>query len=450
MNIGNHIRRFAQWATASVLLLTLSACAVSTEDEMAVSSKRQAQLGQDTFIYLRCNATGWGVDESTLLAPTEDPDIFTLTFTVDEPWLTEHGGDQCTLTETNEENGWGTWQRAFSNVFSTQLEVPASTPIEPSWQYFSVLYPEQGEYTATLDWSSSMITIEPSGGSEPDLLLDWPVPGEQGTDWVINNYVDLDPSSGVLDYQGGARSYDGHLGVDIDIPTFREMDADFPVLAATAGEVVGFVESNPDRNTSCMGSWNYVTVLTEDGYELTYGHLKQDSVTVSVGQQVVSGEALGVVGSSGCSSQPHLHLEIRDPSGNVLAPFDEGLWREPPPYETPLTVMDFVLSDQPMSSVTDVIDPVDNVSQFTFGSSASIGLSVAGAVPGDELDVEVLRPDGTTYYSTQQDITTDFPHTFWYWNFSISALQGPEGTYTLEVRANGDLQVSYEFDVVAP
>jgi hypothetical protein len=46
-------------------------------------------------------------------------------------------------------------------------------------------------------------------------VLLWPLAGSHGRDWVINNYVDLDPTSGILDYTGatgsGVKTYDGHL-----------------------------------------------------------------------------------------------------------------------------------------------------------------------------------------------------------------------------------------------
>lgn len=441
------ISRLARLPLFAAGSIALSACTVgSNEVEEGVVVGDQA-LGATSFKYLRCNATGWGVDAATLLTETGTPNVFSLTFTVDEPWMTQ-SGDQCTLLETNELNGWGTWQRAFTSASSSPLSVPGTTPITPGWQYFNVLFPEQGEYTATLDGST--LTIAPSTAPEPTLVLDWPLAGAQGSDWVINNYVDLDPSTGVLDYHGGARSYDGHLGVDIDVSTFREMDGNVPILAAAPGTVIALAESNPDRNTSCVGDWNFVTVRTEEGYELIYGHMKRDSVVVSVGQQVSTGDTLGVVGSSGCSTQPHLHLEIRDPSGTVISPFAEGLWRNPPPYETPLTIMDFVLTDQAFSSYQDVIDPPPNETTLQWGDPGTIGLSVAGTVPGDQLDVRILRPDGTTYYSSVQDVSNDWPHSFWYWPFSVNALQGPEGTYTLEVRANGDLQVVYPFEIEAP
>ena len=38
----------------------------------------------------------------------------------------------------------------------------------------------------------------------PSSTLLWPLAGRDGRDWVINNYVDLDATSGTLDYTGAS------------------------------------------------------------------------------------------------------------------------------------------------------------------------------------------------------------------------------------------------------
>jgi hypothetical protein len=81
------------------------------------------------------------------------------------------------------------------------------------------------------DWTGTVrlpspTTVPPETPSSTALL--WPVAGLEGRDWVINNYVDLDATSGTLDYTGcrgsEAKTYNGHNGIDIDVPNFRWMD----------------------------------------------------------------------------------------------------------------------------------------------------------------------------------------------------------------------------------
>jgi murein DD-endopeptidase MepM/ murein hydrolase activator NlpD len=66
------------------------------------------------------------------------------------------------------------------------------------------------------------------------------------------------------------------------------------------------------------GYGNWVEVLHPDGTSSRYGHLS--SISVKKGQQVGGGELLGAVGSTGLSTGPHLHFEIRDAKGNPVDP----------------------------------------------------------------------------------------------------------------------------------
>lgn len=65
------------------------------------------------------------------------------------------------------------------------------------------------------------------------------------------------------------------------------------------------------------GYGNYVIVEHNGGYESLYSHLSE--ISVSVGQHVSMDTVLGKVGSTGRSTGPHLHLEIRE-EGRVVNP----------------------------------------------------------------------------------------------------------------------------------
>ena len=116
-------------------------------------------------------------------------------------------------------------------------------------------------------------TVPPETSSSTALL--WPLAGRDGRDWVINNYVDLDATSGTLDDTGGsgsgAKTSDAHSGIDIDVPSFRWMDGNISnVLAAAGGVVTAIRDTEPDRNTSCAGSANLVQVRHPDGLTALY------------------------------------------------------------------------------------------------------------------------------------------------------------------------------------
>ncbi len=91
-----------------------------------------------------------------------------------------------------------------------------------------------------------------------------------------------------------------------------------PVLAAADGTVVSTLDglpNNPDLPKpppvppidETVG--NFVILKVDGGY-LLYGHLDQNSVRVTRGQQVSRGDVLGLIGTTGNSTAPHLHFQV--------------------------------------------------------------------------------------------------------------------------------------------
>ncbi|SJT61603.1 Stage II sporulation protein Q [Clostridioides difficile] len=52
-----------------------------------------------------------------------------------------------------------------------------------------------------------------------------------------------------------------------------------------------------------------IKIKHEDGLETLYGHLS--SINVKKGQEIKKGDVIGAVGSTGRSTGPHLHFELR-------------------------------------------------------------------------------------------------------------------------------------------
>jgi murein DD-endopeptidase MepM/ murein hydrolase activator NlpD len=57
---------------------------------------------------------------------------------------------------------------------------------------------------------------------------------------------------------------------------------------------------------------NHVVLDLGDGRYALFAHLKPGSVRVRVGETVRRGQVLGLVGTSGNSSEPHLHFHVMD------------------------------------------------------------------------------------------------------------------------------------------
>ncbi|MBR1393133.1 MAG: peptidoglycan DD-metalloendopeptidase family protein [Ruminococcus sp.] len=112
-----------------------------------------------------------------------------------------------------------------------------------------------------------------------------------------------------------------HKGIDIFSPSIRGAK----ICAAAPGTVIRVVNGCPHdygKNYSCGcggGYGNYCIVDHGDGWWTLYGH--SEGITAYVGQVVNTGDVLGTVGSTGYSTGPHLHFEIRL-NGVALNPSD--------------------------------------------------------------------------------------------------------------------------------
>ncbi|NBE53593.1 M23 family metallopeptidase [Streptomyces boluensis] len=90
-------------------------------------------------------------------------------------------------------------------------------------------------------------------------------------------------------------------------------------FAAPTGTPIKSVHTGTVKEAGWSGSYGYRTVVElEDGTELAYNH--QSSMNVSVGQKVSTGDVIGRVGSTGNSTGPHLHFEVKTPAGDLMDP----------------------------------------------------------------------------------------------------------------------------------
>lgn len=174
-----------------------------------------------------------------------------------------------------------------------------------------------------LNWPGNNIDLTTQEVNPGDYVM---VPGgqEQTVVWVVPSV----PSSGALNsagnpcgagpvgngfiwptgnhYLSGNNFWSGHPGIDI------AAGLGAPVWAASAGTV-----------TIAQGGWNggYGNVVMIDhnnGYLTVYGHLSQINVVPC--ESVSAGTGIGLAGSTGNSTGPHLHFEIRQ-NGQAVDPW---------------------------------------------------------------------------------------------------------------------------------
>jgi murein DD-endopeptidase MepM/ murein hydrolase activator NlpD len=93
-----------------------------------------------------------------------------------------------------------------------------------------------------------------------------------------------------------------HTGIDLSVPLGT------PVFAAADGVVV-MAGSMTDASGALVGYGNYVIIQHDAGLKTLYGHLL--AIGVKEGEQVKRGQLIGLVGSTGNSTGPHTHFEVR-------------------------------------------------------------------------------------------------------------------------------------------
>lgn len=106
----------------------------------------------------------------------------------------------------------------------------------------------------------------------------------------------IKPISGTITSRFGYRRTGLHTGLDIAAPTGTK------IKAAAAGTV-------KYSGTSSTGYGKYIVITHANGIETYYCHCS--ALYVTTGQSISQGQVIAAVGSTGNSTGPHLHLEVR-------------------------------------------------------------------------------------------------------------------------------------------
>jgi len=300
--------------------------------------------------------------------------------------------------------------------------------------------------------------------------FDWPlrmINNQQFLNYYfISNYVDHDPNAtGVqygasnLDYNCGNRTYDtnsgyNHQGIDIALWPFKwymyNNDV-IEVVAAEAGTIIGKDDGNIDDNCSCIGNWNGIYIMHADGSQAWYGHMKTNMFTTKgVGDTVVKGEFLGVVASSGCSTDPHLHFEIYDASNNLIDPYagpcnsmnSTSWWSNQQAYQNP-TLNTLMTHNAPPSLGCTSAEEPNFANCFNPGQTIYTAFYYRDQGLNDVTDMRLVQPDNTVWANWSHTSPGSYTASWWYWTW-VLPLAGPYGTWRLEADYNGTTS-AYEF-----
>jgi len=261
--------------------------------------------------------------------------------------------------------------------------------------------------------------------ADAGIAMGLPLRCQPGESCWVANYYDVEPGPGVADFRCGARSYDGHDGVDFAIRDRGVMAAGVPVLASAAGTVKHVRDDMDDTGLLAPGArlalkgrecGNGVVIDHGGGWQSQYCHLLKGSVVVKPGELVVEGSTLGAVGMSGWAEFPHVHLAVRH-SGTKIDPFTGlavgtacgrngvALWRK----ELNLNYEPAALYNAGFSAsrpdITQIRAGEITDARITAQSEALIlWVDMFGVALGDRIRLEITGPDNESVVVQEQDI----------------------------------------------
>lgn len=304
--------------------------------------------------------------------------------------------------------------------------------------------------------------------------LNWPLQPAKGfTDCeyhFIAAYVDQNlATTAIQDYNCESNTYDGHKGTDIAVYPygFYKMDNNqVEVIAAAPGTIIQKADGNYDRNCgSNTLTANSIVIQHADGTQAMYWHMKKNSLTKKVvGDAVVAGEFLGIVGSSGSASGPHLHFEVHTGGSNSVYndPFSgtcntinaNSWWAKQKAHTNPAIIKASVNTTDVVASSCPTSETPNESNSYTIPFQGT-GLAAGYAkfyifmreLPiGASVDLKILNFDGTVFNSWTYTVSTYYKIT--YYGFS-KKLPTNSGLYTFQATYN-NVSCSQQFSIVNP
>ena len=161
---------------------------------------------------------------------------------------------------------------------------------DKTWRYIKKAGFAQKPEIFKMYWETT--SVNPYQKTENQLPEAWSI-------WLVDSLDQFHyPYKGTIGPNGkyGPRNNRAHQGVDLPLAVGS------PIYATFAGQVR--VSRYSDK-----GYGNYIVIRHENGLETFYAHLSERKV--EVGDWVNAGDVVGLGGSTGRSTGPHLHFEVR-------------------------------------------------------------------------------------------------------------------------------------------
>lgn len=159
--------------------------------------------------------------------------------------------------------------------------------------------------------------------------LGMPIDCDYGSECFIERYYDHSSEEEVFtDHTCGHLSKDGYKATDFRLRHFSLMKEGIAVLAAEDGVVEYVRDGVSDLNADIIGyesirgieCGNGIIIRHRRGYETQYCHLRNSSISVAVGDDVMKGQRIAEVGLSGLTYFPFLAF-LATTDGQLVDPF---------------------------------------------------------------------------------------------------------------------------------
>lgn len=296
-----------------------------------------------------------------------------------------------------------------------------------------------------------------------DVLFALPIKLKNGvTDYgfyTITGYVDHDAAypNNLLDYNCGDLTYDvstgyNHQGTDFYCWPFswlRMQNNEVEIIAASPGTITYKSDGNFDQSCSMnSNTWNAVYIQHADGSIAWYGHMKKNSLTTkSVGQTVAEGEYLGVMGSSGSSTGPHLHFEVYNASAFLIDPFlgtcnnfnANSWWQNQIPYKDAAINRFQTCNHTPVMPACPGVETPNESDYFYTGDTLFVVSWLRNFSTGDNVDLTIYRPDNSVFYNNTFTSPWPFYQAAWLYYYFIMDAGDPSGLWHAEASYKGQL-----------
>lgn len=200
-----------------------------------------------------------------------------------------------------------------------QASALQAIPQMPRVQPQSFIFPSPVAFATPANWRPPLEPVPLASRPQDHFWMVRPIASDS-VNWPLGTYRYGSTYFGAMNI---------HAGIDIDAPPGT------PIVAAGPGTVIwagwGLFTFNPTNEKDPYGI--AVAIRHDFGYEnqpvfTLYAHMEANNIAY-VGQHVNTGDVIGWVGSTGNSTGPHVHFEVRVGRNDYYSTRNPELWIAP-------------------------------------------------------------------------------------------------------------------------